>query len=73
MLISVKLIKNPRIQRYCDSCEKIMYHEQLRLYGSAHSDDPKSTLYVHSDCVGYNGRQEQKKIEDALANNPATP
>jgi hypothetical protein len=67
MLISAKLIKNPKIRRICSSCEIYIYGEQLRLYGAAHSGDPPYTTYVHKECVGFSGKRDQKKIEDALS------
>ena len=66
MLISAKLIKKPRKKRYCESCEKLMYGEQLRLYGAAFESDPPYVIYLHSECVGSNGRSGEAKINKAL-------
>ncbi len=65
MIISAKVIKKARKQRRCKTCGHFITGWTIRLYGSAHSSDPKYTTYIHLKCAGtYN--PERLKIGDAI-------
>ncbi len=55
MLISAKIIKKPRKRRECDGykCngDKVMYGEQIRLYGAAETNDKPYVLYICHECA----------------------
>ena len=51
MLISAKIIKKPRARRQCELCQRRIVGETLRLYGSAHREDPPYVMYIHPDCT----------------------
>ena len=65
MIISAKLIKNPRKIRFCDECEQPIIGPVLRLYGSAFDGDPPHVLYVHPHQCIYCERKDPK-IQKAL-------
>jgi hypothetical protein len=62
MIISAKIIKNPRKIRDCASCNKAILGEQLRLYGAAHTCDQPYVLYVHPNCIE-NDKEIQIKLK----------
>lgn len=68
MIISIKRIKKPRKQRICESCKKIMYSQQMRMYGAGDRYDPPYVIYTHSekDCMGGGCKSDREKIEKAL-------
>ena len=54
MIISAKLIRNPRKPRHCESCHQQIDGPILRLYGYACDGDPPYVIYLHPKrpCVG---------------------
>lgn len=66
--ISARIIKKPRIQRFCSyyRCQKILERGTplMRIYGNACVNDSCYTMYICLDCAGVN--QEDEKIKNAL-------
>ena len=62
MIISAKIIKNPRKIRRCAGCGKKINGTTMRLYGAAEHGDPPYTVYFHLECCDYRHR----KVLDAL-------
>ena len=52
-IISAKVIKNPRMKRYCDRCDSVLIRSNpcLRLYGNAKIGDPLMVLYICLECA----------------------
>jgi hypothetical protein len=51
MIISAILIKNSRMIRYCEHCNKRIEGETLRLYGAGLNGDPPYVIYLHPNCT----------------------
>lgn len=51
MLLSAKIIKNPRKRRRCEYCEKWIDGPQLYLYGSGENYDKPYGMYLHRECT----------------------
>ena len=71
MIISAKLIKNPRKERDCDNCRRVITGSQLRLYGSAETGDKPYILFVHpfpksENFTCYHMDRSDPKIQKAL-------
>ena len=71
MIISAKLIKNPRNERDCDNCGRAITGSHLRLYGSAHTGDKPYVLFVHpfpeqENSTCYHMDRTDTKIQKAL-------
>ncbi len=66
MLISAKIIKNPRKKWRCDGCTKVIEGELLRIYGSAHSGEMPLVARIHPDCVSEVWRKTEPKLVMAL-------
>ena len=68
MIISAKVIKNPRVKRRCERCLEFIEGSQLRLYGAAHDGEPLYVIFVHPsyDCMGYPVSYGDRKIEKAM-------
>lgn len=66
-LISVKVIKKPRLNNWCDDCRKVKAGPMLRLYGSAYRGDPPYALYQCPECAEpFSRTNNGKKVRDAL-------
>jgi hypothetical protein len=52
-VISVRRIKNPRTDRICCECRKVIPSgtAQIRVYGYAERGDTPYHLYIHENCV----------------------
>ena len=50
-IISVRIIRNPRKQRYCDDCSRHLDGETIRMYGMACSGDKPYPLFLHRECI----------------------
>lgn len=51
MILSARLIRKPRVQRYCDDCGKPIYSNAIRLYGAPYAGDRPYHLFAHVDCI----------------------
>lgn len=50
-LIVVSVIRLPRRVRRCERCHGLIAGPQVRLFGTACSGDPPTTLYLHPKCA----------------------
>ena len=62
MIISAKVIKQPRWSRCCTHCGRDIFGPQLKLYGMAHYGEKPHNLYLHLECA----QDPDKKIQAAL-------
>ena len=52
MILSVKLIRRPRINRRCSNCERMIGRNPLfQLYGNAERGDKPYALWMHVACA----------------------
>lgn len=66
MILSAKVIKNPRKERRCEGCERLIQGRQLKLYGMAHIEDKPYNLFFHLKCEGTVNMAEDPKVQKAL-------
>lgn len=59
-ILSVRVVKNPRISRRCDNCYKRISGETIRLYGMADYGDKPYNVFLHRECV--TGRDTLAKL-----------
>ena len=50
-ILSLRIIKKPRVNRRCAECFKHIEGETIRLYGMAEYGDKPSTIFVHRKCL----------------------
>lgn len=55
MILSARLIKEPRTRRCCDDCGKPIYTNMIRLYGAPEVGDRPYHLYAHIECIKDDG------------------
>jgi len=62
-IISIRVVKNPRISRRCENCYKRISGETIRLYGMAEIGDKPYAVFVHRGCLA--SRDALAKLRDA--------
>ena len=67
MILSVKFIRKPRINRRCSACDRMISHNPLfQLYGFAERGDKPYALWLPVACA-YNWTSSDPKIAAAVA------